>query len=362
MKNKIDGSIVAEFKVYYRQFLNPSGKQEVEHSLEQFDPKSLIPIYKAMRFTRAFDTKAVSLQRTGRIGTYASSLGQEAISVGVASVMRQEDVLVPSYREAGAMFWRGISPDELFLYWGGDERGSNFKIPENDYPISIPVGSHAAHAAGVAYAFKYRKEPRVAICMIGDGATSKGDFYEALNVAGVWKLPVVFIVSNNRWAISIPQKQQTAAHTLAQKAISAGIPGEQIDGNDVIAVRTRSNDAIETARNGQGPRLIEAITYRLGDHTTADDASRYRDDAEVSENWKLDPMSRLRNYLINQHIWDKAAEEALTREIHNKLETAVDHYLKFEKPNPESMFDYLFESLPQVYQDYRDELKEAKNA
>ena len=229
-----------------------------------------------MVLTRAFDLKAVSLQRTGRLGTYAVSLGQEAVSVGVASAMRQEDVLLPSYRDNGTLLWRGVKMEEILLYWGGDERGNLSSGPAHDFPFCVPVGSQAPHAAGVAYAFKFRKEPRVAVCLLGDGATSKGDVYEAMNFAGVQKLPLVFVVNNNQWAISVPLKLQTACETLAQKAIAAGFAGEQVDGNDVIAVRDAAEQAIAAARNGQGPRLIEALTYRLGDHTTADDAARYR--------------------------------------------------------------------------------------
>ena len=216
------------------------------------------------------------MQRTGRLGTYAASLGQEAVSVGIASAMREEDVLLPSYRDNAALIWRGVKLEEILLFWGGDERGNRFSGPVQDFPFCIPVGSQAPHAAGVAYAFKLRKEPRVAVCMFGDGATSKGDVFEAMNFAGVHKLPVVFVVTNNQWAISVPLRLQTASETLAQKAIAAGFIGEQVDGNDVVAVRAAAEDGDRRGSDGQGPRFIEAVTYRLGDHTTADDASRYR--------------------------------------------------------------------------------------
>ena len=200
--------------------------------------------------------------------------------------------------------------EEILLYWGGDERGNLSSGPAHDFPFCVPVGSQAPHAAGVAYAFKLRKEPRVAVCLLGDGATSKGDVYEAMNFAGVHKLPVVFVINNNQWAISVPLKMQTACATLAQKAIAAGFPGEQVDGNDVIAVRQAVEEAIAGARAGRGPRLIEAITYRLGDHTTADDASRYRPAEEVQARWKEEPIARLRTYLVGQKAWGKAEEEA----------------------------------------------------
>ena len=210
-----------------------------------------------------------------------------------ASAMREEDVLLPSYRDNGALIWRGVKLEEILLFWGGDERGNHFSGPVQDFPFCVPVGSQAPHAAGVAYAFKLRREPRVAVCMFGDGATSKGDVYEAMNFAGVHKLPVVFVVTNNQWAISVPLRLQTGSETLAQKAIAAGFIGEQVDGNDVVAVRAAAEEAIAAARDGEGPRFIEAVTYRLGDHTTSDDASRYRSAEEVQAHWKEEPIARL---------------------------------------------------------------------
>src|SRR5205807_2980200 len=180
----------------------------------------------------------------GRLGTYAVALGQEAVAVGIASAMRPQDLLLPSYRDNAALLWRGVKMEEILLYWGGDERGNISSGPAHDFPYCIPVGSQAPHAAGVAYAMKLRKEPRVAVCLFGDGAMSKGDVWEAMNFAGVHKLPVVFVINNNQWAISVPLKLQTASETLAQKAIAAGFAGEQVDGNDVIAVHAALADAI----------------------------------------------------------------------------------------------------------------------
>src|SRR5438876_3549749 len=268
--------VVARFEVRQRSYLAPDGT--VLRPLPDFasDIPKLLGLYRGMVLTRAFDLKAVSLQRTGRLGTYAVSLGQEAVSVGIASAMREEDVLLPSYRDNGTLLWRGTKMEEILLFWGGDERGNLASGPAHDFPFCVPVGSQAPHAAGIAYAFKFRKEPRVAVCLLGDSATSKGDVYEAMNFAGVQRLPLVFVVNNNQWAISVPLRLQTASETLAQKAIAAGFRGEQVDGNDVIAVRDAVEEAISSARSGNGPCLIEALTYRLGDHTTADDASRYR--------------------------------------------------------------------------------------
>ncbi len=349
---------VEEFQLRRRQYLNADGELQTPLPAAISDQASLISLYRAMVSTRAFDAKAVSLQRTGRLGTFASSLGQEAVSVGTASAMGEKDILLPSYRETGALLLRGVRPVELLLYWGGDERGSNFGLARRDFPISVPVGSQAAHAAGVAYAFQLRNQSNVAVCMMGDGATSKGDVYEALNFAGIWKLPVVFVISNNQWAISVPVNKQTSTTTLAQKAISAGIYSEQIDGNDVIAVWASVEDAISMARRGKGASFIEAVTYRLSDHTTADDSSRYRSDEDVSQHWKLEPISRLRNYLVRNNLWGKQMEEDLANEVRIEVEASVAKFLEFGAPRPESMFDHLYETLPTCYEKYRAMLEE----
>lgn len=338
--------IAARFEVRHTRCLDADGK--VVGSLPDFarDGVQGAALYRALVRARAFDAKAVALQRTGRLGTYASAIGQEAVAIGVASAMRPDDVLVPSFREHGGQLVRGVTPLELFLFWSGDERGNVFAGPRQDFPISVPVGSHAPHAAGVALAFKLRREPRVAVCMFGDGASSKGDVAEAFNIAGVWRLPVVFVITNNKWAISVPVSRQTAACTLAQKAFAAGMPGEQVDGNDVIAVKAVAAAAIERARRGEGPAVIEALTYRLGDHTTADDARRYRDDAEVTPHWREEPLLRLRRYLADTGGWTKDDEERLLRETAAELDVATADYLALAPQAPETIFDYTFAQLP----------------
>jgi 2-oxoisovalerate dehydrogenase E1 component alpha subunit len=345
---------VAHFDVEYTRFVAPNG--EALGALPEFarDPQIVKDLYRALIRTRTFDTKAIALQRTGRLGTFASSIGQEAVSVGAASAMRSADVLVPSFREHGAQLLRGVTPLELLLYWGGDERGSDFAGPREDFPISVPVGSHAPHAVGLALAFKLRHEPRVAVCIFGDGATSKGDVAEAMNIAGVWRLPVVFVVSNNQWAISMPRARQSAAKTLAQKAIASGMPGEQVDGNDVIAVRALIGGAIERARRGEGPSLIEALTYRLGDHTTADDASRYRDDAEPARHWPEEPILRMRQYLAASGWWGKEDEEHLLREAAAEIDAAVEVYLGTPPQDPATIFNYTYARLPAELAAQRD--------
>jgi len=348
--------VIARFEVHRRSYLAPDGS--VLRPLPAFaaDVPTLLALYRGMVLTRAFDLKAVSLQRTGRLGTYAVSLGQEAVAVGIASAMRAEDVLLPSYRDNGTLLWRGTKMEEILLFWGGDERGNLSSGPPHDFPYCIPVGSQAPQAAGVAYAFKLRKEPRVAVCLFGDGATSKGDVWEAMNFAGVHKLPVVFVANNNQWAISVPLKLQTASQTLAQKAIAAGFIGEQVDGNDAIAMRAAAEEALAHARAGGGPRFIEALTYRLSDHTTADDAARYRPSEEVQARWKEEPIARLRAYLVSQKAWGKAQEEELAAECQKAIEAAIERYLASSPRAPQTMFDHLYAELPRTYAGQRAEL------
>lgn len=343
----------ATFSVPFSRFIDRDGHAEQQLPGFGNSDATLAMLYRAMVLTRLFDEKAVALQRTGRLGTYASSLGQEAVGVGVASAMRKEDVLLPSFREQSAMLWRGVTMTELLLYWGGDERGSDFKGPREDFPVCIPVATHFPHAVGVALGLRLRKEPRVAIAIGGDGATSKGDFYEALNVAGVWKLPVVFVINNNQWAISVPRAAQTAAETLAQKAIAAGFRGEQVDGNDVIAVRDAADRAVAKARRGEGPSLIEAVTYRLSDHTTADDARRYRADAEVTAHWKDEPIARMRSHLVARGAWTKEAEVEMLAACRAEIDASVEAYLATKPPAATDMFDWLHSQLPDSLADQR---------
>jgi len=353
-----DLPVIANFAVRRRAYIAPDGGVLSELPNFASNQSVVVSMYRAMAMARSFDLKAVSLQRTGRLGTYATSLGQEAVGVGIASAMRPEDVLLPSYRDNAALLLRGVKMEEILLFWGGDERGNCWSGPAHDFPFCIPVGSQAPHAAGVGYAFKYRKEARVAVCILGDGATSKGDVFEAMNFAGVWKLPVVFVVNNNQWAISVPLKWQTASQTLAQKAIAAGFSGEQVDGNDVIAVRAALDAAIAAARTGEGPCLIEAVTYRLGDHTTADDASRYRSAEEVQEHWKEEPIARLRTYLVNRFNWSKTQEEEIASECEERVDAAIKRYLATEPRPPETMFDHLYARLPSAYAGQRKEVED----
>lgn len=321
-------------------------------------------LYRLMVLTRLFDKKAVALQRTGKLGTFASSYGEEAVGTGIGFAMAPDDVLTAHYRVQAAYFHRGVRMEEMFLYWGGSEEGNCFKDDEHDLPFSVPIGTHMSHGAGIAFAMKYREERRAVVAVCGDGATSKPDFGDALNFAAVHKLPVVFVVVNNEWAISVPRKAQTVAETLGQKGLAYGIPSIcRVDGNDVIAVRHIVETALADARNGAGPVLIEALTYRLGDHTTADDARRYRSEEEVAQALKREPIARLRTAMERHYWWNQAREQQLVQEISLLVEESVALY--FEKAAhaaeaPEEMITHLYKNIPQALVCQRDELAARK--
>jgi pyruvate dehydrogenase E1 component alpha subunit len=348
---------VAEFAIKYCQFLDASGNLAATAPPLANDTDALLEMYRFMTLVRAFDTKAVNLQRTGKLGTYASSLGHEATHVAVGAAMEKDDVLVPVYREFGSQMWRGVKMSTILRFWGGDENGNDFTAARHDFPYCIPIGSQMLHGAGVAMAMKIRGEKRCSVTYIGDGGTSEGAFYEGINLAGARALPVVFVIVNNRWAISVPIEHQTATRTLAQKAIAAGIPGVQVDGNDLIAVHHVMSEALARARRGEGPTLIEALTYRLSDHTTADDASRYRDASEVQEAWSKEPFIRLRTHLTRLRVWDETREQALKAECSREVEAAVDEYLSAPKPTTDAMFDHLFARPPRSLLEQREQAR-----
>lgn len=354
---------VAHFEILHTQFLDSQGKLTQDLPSWANDKEALLTLYKNMVIARMFDAKAIALQRTGKMGTYAPIHGQEAIGTAIGHAMRPEDVLVPYYRDYATQIQRQIKMSEIYMYWGGDERGSCFENNKEDLPLCVPIATQCLHAAGVAFAFQYRQQKRVAVCVIGDGGTSEGDFYEALNVAGDWNLPVVFVINNNRWAISVPLSKQTRTETLAQKAIAAGFAGEQVDGNDIIAMREVMGNAIEKARSGGGPTLIEAMSYRLCDHTTADDAGRYQPKEEVEEAKKHEPIERFKRFLIDQKWWSETQETALQEECSQKVQKAAEEYVNASVQPIESMFDYHYAELPDYLIEQRAQaIEEAEHA
>ena len=348
-------SEIARFSIEYTRFLDPKGEKQQDLPAFALNNDELLKMYQQMMLTRLFDYKAVALQRTGMLNTYASTLGQEAISVGIGVSMQKEDIFCPFYRDYAAQLIRGVKMSEILSYWKGNEWGNHFSECPLDFPICVPIATQLLHAAGVATAFKLRKQARVVVSTCGDGATSEGDFYEALNIAGVWQLPIVFVIDNNQWAISVPRQHQTHAQTLAQKAIAAGIHGEQVDGNDVIAMKFVMDKAIAKARDGQGPSLIEALSYRLCDHTTADDASRYRREEELQQAWQEEPLRRLKNYLINQKSWSEKEEENFKEVCEKNIEVAVSEYLSLAEPTVTDIFDYHYAELPNDLMEQRTE-------
>jgi pyruvate dehydrogenase E1 component alpha subunit len=336
--------VVESFQVKRLEILDERGNADSALAPALSDDE-LKRMYELLVLSRTFDQRALALQREGRLGTYPSLLGQEAAQVGSALAAEKQDWIFPSFREAGVYITAGFPLDLLYQYWSGDERG--MKIPEglNIFPLCIPVGTQVPHAVGAAMAAKYRKDRIAVLAYFGDGGSSKGDFHEGLTMAGVFKLPVVFLCQNNHWSISVPRERQTASKTIAQKAYAYGFEGVQVDGNDVLAVYKATRDAVRKAKEGNGPTLLECDTYRIADHTTADDASRYRPKEEV-ELWKAkDPLLRMRAFLEKKSLWTAEYQ----KEVEARSKAAVDEAGKkaesAQPADPRDLFTYTAGSL-----------------
>ena len=352
--------IIKEFQVEYLQVLDEEGNID-NKLMPKLSNSDIKKIYELMILTRVFDEKAIKLQRQGRLGTYASVKGQEASQIGSSILFQKNDFVAPAFREHGVFLTLGYSPVMLLQYWGGDERGMKSPKNINILPVSIPVGSHPIHSVGIGMAFNYLKKKSASVCYFGDGATSEGDFHEAMNFAGEFKAPVVFICQNNQYAISTPVKEQTAAETLAQKAIAYGFEGIRVDGNDVFAVYKAVSDALKKARTGMGPTFIECLTYRLGDHTTSDDALKYRLQTEVI-NWeKKDPILRLEKYIMKKKIGNARYFNEVKDKAEKQISNAVDDYEKIEPMPKEEIFSYLYkeltENLKEQLEDFKKEVE-----
>ena len=338
---------VYKAQVDYLQILDENGNLDEALAKDTLTDEQVAHLYEFMITCRTLDDIAFKLQRSGRMGTYPQNKGQEAAAIGSGfAAVKGVDFLVPCYRENAALFLHGLPMHYIFLHWMGDERGNQIPEGVNMTPLSIPIGTQMLHATGIAWAFKLRKEERVAITYFGDGATSEGDFHEAMNFASTLEVPVVFFCQNNQWAISVPREQQMASETVAQKAIAYGMPTIQVDGNDLFAVYKASKEAIERARGGGGPSFIEAVTYRLGDHTTADDARRYRGEDEVKDAWTREPFLRLRTWLSNEGHWSDAMETEWKVECGRLADIEVNAYLESKLPSVAAMFDHVFAELP----------------
>ncbi|HEY6006864.1 MAG TPA: pyruvate dehydrogenase (acetyl-transferring) E1 component subunit alpha [Geobacteraceae bacterium] len=337
-------TILASFTVRRLEILDEQGHADPD-LLPAFSDDEVRHTYWLMVLARTFDERALALQREGRLGTYPSILGQEAAQVGSALALAPGDRVFPSFREMGVHITLGYPMPQLYQYWAGDERGLRTPEDLNVFPICVSVGTHIPHAVGSAMAARYRRDPVVAVAYFGDGATSKGDFHEALNLAGVLRLPVVFICQNNQWAISVPRAEQTAAATLAQKAFAYGFDGVQVDGNDIFAVYRATHEALAKARQGGGPTFIECHTYRMADHTTADDAARYRPAEEV-DLWRArDPLLRLERFMAERGLFSEAyADETRTRAAAS-VDAAVAAMEALPPPQAALMFEQTRASL-----------------
>jgi pyruvate dehydrogenase E1 component alpha subunit len=340
------------------QILDENGTLD-EELAPDFSDEQLRDFYRWIVFGRVADQKALNLQRQGRMGTYASALGQEAIQIGAASAMAPDDWLFPSYRELVAALIRGLPLSHMYLYWMGHEEGSRTPDGVRVFPNSVPVGTHILYAMGAAWAAKLKGEEIAVVTFFGDGATSEGDFHEALNFAGVFKTPNVFICQNNQYAISVPVSRQTGAPTLAQKAIAYGFDGIRIDGNDVYASYVAAKAALDKAHSGGGPTLIEAVTFRLGAHTTADDPGRYRTEADVAPWKKREPMVRLEKFLRERGLLDDEFAEQAKAESEAKVEEAVEKAESTPPTTPSDLFEFMYEEMPPKLKEQLASLNEA---
>ncbi|MBI1910739.1 MAG: pyruvate dehydrogenase (acetyl-transferring) E1 component subunit alpha [Deltaproteobacteria bacterium] len=337
-------NIIEKIEIKYLQIVNEKG--EADSSLmPPLSNDEIKKLFETMILARTFNHRALSLQREGRIGTYASIWGQEASQIGSAYALDKDDWIFPSFRESGVFVEKGYPLWMLYRYWAGDERG--MQIPEGFYlfPMSVPVGTHVPHATGAAWAMRLKGHRKVAAAYFGDGGSSKGDFYEGMNFAGVFKAPVIFLCQNNQWAISVPRARQTAAKTIAQKAAACGFEGIQVDGNDIFAVYKATKDAVEKAKNGGGPTLIECFTYRLDDHTTSDDASRYRTEEEVEVWKKKEPLIRLRLFMEKKGLWTKQYEDEVSKKAQETVDKEIQKAEAFAAPDPADIVRYTYGEL-----------------
>ncbi|HMK36401.1 MAG TPA: pyruvate dehydrogenase (acetyl-transferring) E1 component subunit alpha [Desulfomonilaceae bacterium] len=336
------------------QIMDQDGNVD-ESAIKGISDEEILKMYRLMVFTRLWNVKALSLQRQGRLGTLASVRGQEASNVGMGLALEPEDWFAPAFREYGAQFARGMDPVAMFQYWGGDERGN--KPPSRTLPTCITVGSHLCHAVGIAFAAKIRGDKIAVMSSSGDGSTSQGDFHESLNFAGVFKLPVVFVIQNNFWAISVPLHKQTASVTIAEKACAYGFDGFRVDGNDIFAVYLTLKERLADARENFRPSLVELVTYRLDDHTTSDDASRYRTEEMIGPWRGRDPVDRLRKFLSAKRGWDEKKETDLQAELAAEVETAVQQFESLSPPDPMHMFDHMYYEMPWHLKEQREEMR-----
>lgn len=343
------------FGITQLQILDQDGNLDKERE-PNLSAENLIKLYRAMVLARELDDRLLKLQRQGRIGTFPPSTGQEASACAPVLAMTEQDWFVGAFRELGGRIMRGEPLENSIFLYGGYEEGNTFAGGDRTLPVAVIVGSQTLHAVGIAYAMKVRGETNSAVvCFFGDGATSEGDFHEALNLAALWQAPVVFICQNNQWAISVPRDKQTRSETIAQKAIAYDVPGIQVDGNDPLAMYEATKEALERAHTGQGPTFIEAVTYRLRMHTTADDPTRYQTDDHLQLWAKRDPLIRFRKYLDAKGIWNEDQQNDLEADIKKQIEDAVTKYESYKDLEPDAQFDHIFGAKHPRIEDQRIE-------
>ncbi len=347
--------IVGNFSVKHLSILDETGR--VDTTLEpKLSTSQLKKMFENMLLMREFDQRSLNMQRQGRMGTYAPALGQEAVNIGTAAALEPTDWAVPSFREHGVMLSRGIKPSTFFLFFMGSEEGNRYPRKLHTLPFAVPCASQILHAVGIGMAAKIKKDKVAIAVYFGDGATSEGDFHEGMNFAGVYQTPTVFICQNNEWAISTPRKDQTKSATLAQKALAYGFEGMQVDGNDILGVYQSCKTALEKARSGQGPQLLEYLTYRLGIHTTADDPTRYRDEKECEAWKKRDPIDRFEKYLVAKKVIQPGERQELVKQISEYLKKESEKAEAIcQNLTPDEMFTYMYENFPEILKPQREE-------
>lgn len=353
MKHVLE-SVESQFEMY--QILNEDGEIVNEEDMPELTDEDLQELMRRMVYTRVLDQRSIALNRQGRLGFYAPTAGQEASQLGSQFALEQADYILPGYRDVPQLIWHGLPLYQAFLFSRGHFHGNQMPEGVNAMSPQIIIGAQYVQTTGVALGMKLRGKKAVAVTYTGDGGTSQGDFYEGINFAGAYSAPAIFFVQNNHFAISVPVEEQTAAKTLAQKAVAAGIEGIQVDGMDVLAMYAVTKHAREHAISGNGPMLIEALTYRYGPHTMAgDDPTRYRTE-ELNDEWeKKDPLVRFRKFLENKNLWSEEQENKVIEQAKEEIKEAIKETDKYPKQKVTDLISFMYEELPPHLQEQMEE-------